>query len=375
MISRMVRTTLVLAAACWPLFASADVGFAGTQVCAECHAAQHAAWQGSHHDLAMQEATDATVLGDFNDAEITAQGVTSRFFRRDGQFVVRTDGADGKPADFVIHYTFGIEPLQQYLVEFPDGRLQALGLAWDARGQEQGGQRWFHLYPDQAVDHAHPLHWTGPEQNANYQCIDCHVTGYQKNYDPAADRFASSWAEIDVACEACHGPGARHVAWAKGTETLAEGDLSFGLAVLLHDRKGVSWQMDPATGIARRSKPPAASTELEVCAGCHARRGALRDGKAGQARFLDYHLPAFLTEPLYYPDGQIREEVYVWGSFLQSRMHAAGVSCSDCHDPHSNRLRAPGSQVCATCHAPAKFAVTAHHGHPADSAGADSGLR
>ena len=371
MISRMARTTLLLAAACWPVFVSAEAGFAGTQLCAECHAEQHAAWQGSHHDLAMQEATDATVLGDFNEAEITVGNVTSRFFRRDGQFLVRTDGADGKPADFVIRYTFGADPLQQYLVEFPDGRLQALGLAWDARAQEQGGQRWFHLYPDQAVDHAHPLHWTGPEQNANYQCIDCHVTGYRKNYDPAADRFDSSWAEIDVACEACHGPGARHVAWAKGAETLAEGDVSLGLAVLLRDRKGVSWQIDPATGIARRSEPPAASTELEVCAGCHARRGALRDGKAGQARFLDYHLPAFLTEPLYYPDGQIREEVYVWGSFLQSRMHAAGVSCSDCHDPHSNRLRAPGSQVCATCHAPAKFAATAHHGHPADSAGAD----
>ncbi|RPH97072.1 MAG: hypothetical protein EHM68_09605, partial [Lysobacterales bacterium] len=362
---------LLLAALCWPTAGSAGNGFAGTAACAECHAEQHAAWQGSHHDLAMQEANEATVLGDFADAEITAQGITSRFFRRDGQFLVRTDGPDGEPADFVIRYTFGVEPLQQYLVEFPDGRLQALGLAWDSRPREQGGRRWFHLYPDRAIGHGDPLHWTGPEQNANYQCIDCHVTGYQKNYDPATDRFASTWAEIDVACEACHGPGERHVAWARGSAPLAEGDAAFGLAVLFHDRRGVSWQMDPASGIARRSRPRQSATEIEVCAGCHSRRGTLRDGKAGQARFLDYHLPAFLTDPLYYPDGQIREEVFVWGSFLQSRMHAAGVTCSDCHDPHSNRLRAPGDQVCSQCHAPATFAVTAHHGHAADSAGAD----
>lgn len=356
----MGLTVLAVATHC-----PADADFVGSQTCSGCHEAEFEAWSSSHHDLAMQHATPETVLGDFDDAEITVYGVTSRFFVRDAKFFVRTDGANGALADFEITYTFGVDPLQQYLVPFPDGRVQALSLAWDSRPASKGGQRWLHLYPGERVDHEDELHWTGRQQNWNYMCADCHSTNLVKGYDIESDRFATTWSEIDVACEACHGPGREHVEWAASdSERQAEmADKGFG--ILLRDRLGVSWRMDPETGIAGRSEPPNSRVEVGVCAVCHSRRGTLAGGAQGDPDFLDHHRPAFLTEPLYFPDGQIQDEVYVWGSFVQSQMYAAGVTCSDCHDPHSLELRAQGDAVCAQCHLPSKFAVTAHHGHPA----------
>ncbi|MEJ2534253.1 MAG: tetratricopeptide repeat protein [Gammaproteobacteria bacterium] len=350
--------------------ADPDTGFTGARACAECHEAEFTAWRGSHHDLAMDHATADTVLGDFDGAEVTASGVTSRFFVRDGRYFVNTDGPDGALRDFEITHTFGVAPLQQYLVPFPGGRLQALPLAWDTRPAEAGGQRWFHVYPGETITHDDELHWTGLQQNWNYMCADCHSTNLVKGYDPASATFDTTWSEIDVACEACHGPGAEHVAWAGLDEAQRGADSTYGLDVLLRDRGGVAWVMDQDSGIAQRSEPRATDTEIQVCATCHSRRGTLAPGAATEASFLDHHMPALLTADLYHDDGQIDDEVYVWGSFLQSRMHAAGVTCSDCHDPHSQQLRAPGDAVCAQCHLATKYAVTDHHGHPPGSTGA-----
>ena len=142
---------------------AASETFVGAKACSECHASEYAAWQSSQHAKAMQHATDATVLGDFDNARFTYNGIVSTFFRRDGKFFVTTDGKDGQMADFEILYTFGVDPLQQYLVGFPDGRMQALSIAWDARPKEQGGARWFHLYPNDRITYKDPLHWTAPE--------------------------------------------------------------------------------------------------------------------------------------------------------------------------------------------------------------------
>lgn len=349
-----------------------DPAYVGAAACGACHAPEYEAWQGSHHDLAMDHATDDTVLGDFDDAQVTFHGVTSRFFRRDGRFFVHTDGPDGALADFEVAYTFGVAPLQQYLVAFPDGRVQALPLAWDARPEAAGGQRWYHLYPDEPINYRDELHWTGLQQNWNYMCADCHSTNLRKNYDPATDRFATDWVEIDVACEACHGPGQDHVAWAAqaGDGPPAAG-ANLGLAVRFHDRRGVAWPMDVATGQAQRSGGPITRIEIGACAACHSRRGLVAEGRERDPVYLDHHLPALLTEGLYHPDGQIQDEVYVWGSFTQSKMHERGVTCSDCHDPHSLELRAEGANVCAQCHLPSTFATPAHTGHPENTEGVD----
>ena len=347
--------------------------FVGAQACAGCHPQEHARWAASDHARAMQVASETTVLGDFADRRFTHGRVSSTFFRRAGRFMVRTDGPDGKLDDFEIKYTFGVRPLQQYLVELPGGRLQALSIAWDARAREAGGQHWFHLYPNEKIDFRDELHWTRRQQNWNYMCADCHSTNLRKNYDAAADRYATTWSEINVACEACHGPGSRHVAWAGATRPgrpPGEND-DTGLTVLLRERRGAQWAIDPASGNAKRSVPRTTARELDVCAQCHARRSQISSDYAPGRPFLDHYRPALLTAPLYWADGQQRDEVYSWGSFLESRMHAAGVTCSDCHEPHGQKLRAPGNQVCAQCHAPAKYDAASHHFHRAGGRGAE----
>ena len=353
--------------------ASPAATYVGAPACAECHASESAAWRGSQHALAMQAANEQSVLGDFNDAQFSYAGITSRFFRHDGGFYVRTDGPDGQLAAYRIKYTFGVAPLQQYLVEFPDGRLQALSIAWDTRPKAQGGERWFHLYPDETITHDDELHWTRAAQNWNFMCADCHSTGLRKNYDPDSDSFQTQWAEISVACEACHGPASGHLVWAEAKQagkTPEYDDASKGLTARLDERKDAAWSVSPVSDNAVRSKPRVSEREIEVCAQCHARRGQIAEGYVPGKPFLDHYRPALLTSPLYHADGQQHGEVYDWGSFLQSRMYARGVTCADCHDPHSGKLRAQGNALCTACHLQGKYATAEHHHHPPGSTGA-----
>ena len=342
----------------------------GRAVCAECHAAQVDAWKGSDHDLAMQVADDRTVLGDFAGAKFAYAGTTSTFSRRDGKFIVNTDGPDGKLADFEIKYTFGVRPLQQYLVEFPGGRMQALSIAWDSRPRAQGGQRWFHLYPGQRIKAGDWLHWTAGGQNWNFTCAECHSTNLRKNFDSGAETYATTWSELNVSCEACHGPGANHVDWARKTGDWKAMEASKGLALALDERRGVNWTPVAETGNARRSVPRTSSREVDTCARCHGRASRISDDYVHGKPPLDTHRLATLDPGLYWVDGQMRDEVYDWGSFAQSKMHAQGVTCSDCHDPHSLKLKVPGNAVCAQCHQPAKFDVEQHTHHAAGTAGA-----
>jgi predicted CXXCH cytochrome family protein len=344
--------------------------FVGSEVCAGCHQAQARAWGSSQHKAAMQHATEQTVLGDFKDAGFDYYGVHSRFFRRDGKFLVETDGADGKLAEFEVKYTFGIDPLQQYLVEFPDGRIQALSIAWDSRPKDKGGQRWFHLYPDEEIKHDDILHWTKLNQNWNFMCAECHSTGVRKNYEAATDHFATSWAEISVGCEACHGQGSLHAAWARGRKSwwpfVKREDSGKGLLVAFDERHGVTWPIDPQSGTARRSAAPLAlRKEVETCGLCHARRASFHDDWVPGQRLSQTHVVEPLTRSTYHADGQMRdvEEAYNYVPFKQSRMFAAGVTCSDCHEPHSARLRLSGEGVCLQCHAADKYAGVAHRQH------------
>jgi len=357
---------------------AADEGptYVGAARCDGCHEREAALWRGSHHDRAMERATAATVRGDFRDARFTKDGLTTTFFRRGDQFMVRTDGPDGELHDYRVAYTFGIEPLQQLLLELPGGRLQAFTVAWDTRPAAQGGQRWFDLHPGEKIDHADVLHWTGPAQNWNHMCADCHSTHVQKNYDAQIERFSTTWSDLDVACEACHGPGSRHVGWAEqakasgGTPAPDGGARDRGLAFPLRDESGGGWAFAPGAPIAHRTKPPSSDAQLETCGRCHSRRAQVwSDVRAGEPLAASYRV-SLLEPDLYQADGQVQDEVYEYGSFLQSKMHAAGVRCADCHDPHSLRPRAPGNALCTQCHAVATFDVAAHHFHESGSKGA-----
>ncbi len=330
--------------------------YVGSAECGRCHADQFAKWSGSHHDLAMQVASDATVLGNFDDAEFVQGDAHFRFSRRDGRFLVRTEAANGEPTDFEIDYTFGVEPLQQYLVRFPRGRFQVLSVAWDTRPAELGGQRWFHLYSDDPRRPGDPFHWTGGYLTWNHMCAECHSTNLEKHFDPDNESYQTVWAEIDVACEACHGPGSLHVAGA------APGSAG-----------PVALPVDFATGDSH--------FQVDACAPCHSRRHRVSaEDRTGQP-LLDDFLPVTLRTGLYHSDGQILDEVYVYGSFVQSAMFARGVACSDCHDPHSLELRVAGNGLCMQCHTGSgnsrfpsltkkAYDTEEHHFHPPGSAGA-----
>ena len=339
-------------------------------MCASCHSEEASQWSGSHHDQAMQPADGKTVLGDFDNASVTHFGVTTSFYKKDGKFMVRTEGPDGKLQDYQIKYTFGVDPLQQYLIEFPGGRMQALSLAWDTRPEGKGGQRWFHLYPDEKITHDDELHWTQPSQNWNSMCAECHSTQLGKNYDAVTRTFSTTWSEVDVSCEACHGPGSDHVAWAKhkpGWEKLESGK---GLRLSLDERKDIHWTINPETGNAVRNKVRSSDREIEMCARCHSRRSPISNDYVHGEPLLDHYLPRLLDEGMYFADGQMDDEVYVYGSFMQSKMFHAGVTCSDCHEPHSLALREPGNGVCLQCHQATKYDQANHHFHKAGSQGA-----
>jgi predicted CXXCH cytochrome family protein len=344
--------------------------FVGAAQCATCHEQENSHWRGSHHQLAMQPATDSTVLGDFNHASFDNNGVTSSFFRNGSKFMVRTDGPDSALHDYEIGYTFGVYPLQQYLIAMPPGRLQALGIAWDSRAGESGGQRWFFLYPGQKITARDTRHWTGIDQNWNYMCADCHSTNLRKNYDARTRTFSTAYAEVDVSCEACHGPGSNHASWARKQGDWRKLDATEGLTIALDERKGVAWPINPATGNAHRSSPRQSEREIEMCARCHARRGQIHEDYVHGQKVGDDYRVALLDEDHYFPDGQIKEEDYEYGSFIQSRMFHAGVTCSDCHEPHSSRLRAEGNNVCMQCHSAQKYDSPTHHFHKVGSAGA-----
>jgi len=320
---------------------TARATFVGRDSCAQCHATQAQQWHGSDHDRAMEIASAESVLGDFNDTSFERLGVTTRFFRQGGKYFVHTEGPDGEYNDFEIKYTFGVRPLQQYMVEFPDGRVQVLRVSWDTRKNE-----WFYVtppdVPDERIEPGDPLHWTGIGQNWNTMCAECHSTDLHKNFDIETNTYHTTYKEIDVSCETCHGPASLHVELAESNSWFWDRHRGYGLPEL----KGADTK-----------------TQLETCAPCHSRRAAIHaDYRAGD-NFLDYYNPALLDPGLYHPDGQILDEVYVYGSFLQSKMYHEGVKCTDCHNPHSLELKFEGNRLCAQCHQPGKYDSPTHHHH------------
>jgi tetratricopeptide (TPR) repeat protein len=312
--------------------------FVGRESCLSCHEAAYEAWTGSDHDNSMDVASDSTVLGDFSDAAFEHDGVVSEFYVRNSKHYVRTQGPNGDHAEFEIAYTFGVEPLQQYLIPFPGGRYQSLSTAWDTERGE-----WFYLYPNREIPPDDWLHWTQGGQNWNGMCAECHSTNLVKGFEPNTKTFETTWTEIDVSCEACHGPASRHVAWAELPPMARPPSDNFELAVATRDIT--------------------ARQQVDLCAPCHSRRSELGDYDHRGGELMESQLPAVLRDGLYHPDGQILEEVYVYGSFVQSKMYRNDVRCSDCHDVHSLQLLEQGNDLCLQCHRGDTYDSYEHHFH------------
>jgi predicted CXXCH cytochrome family protein len=339
--------------------------YAGSQACAACHQNAFHDWARSHHAWAMAEANRATVRGDFNQASIDHAGSRGRFFEHDGRFMMETENKSGTLEAFPIDYVFGLEPLQQYMTRFADGRVQVLPWAWDTRPKEAGGQRWFHVYGDEPIPASDTRHWTRGQQNWNYMCAECHSTDVKKNYNLKDDQFQTTFSEISVGCEACHGPARKHIAWAESGHTH---DPLKGFVHQAGKRAPIDWSIDPQTGNPKQSVGRPDGDEVETCARCHSRRSMLsEDWKPGRPIEVT-HLPAFLSEGLFEADGTMKDEVFNDHSFKQSLMYAKGVVCSDCHEPHSAKLKAEGAQICGQCHDNQKFSSIRHTGH-SDAAG------
>ncbi|AZQ64445.1 tetratricopeptide repeat protein [Flammeovirga pectinis] len=319
-----------------------DSLFLGTETCRSCHEEEYHKWKGSDHDKSMEIATSETVLGDFNDVKFVENNVKSRFFKKGDKFFVNTQGPDGKNHDFEIKYTFGVKPLQNYMVEMERGKIQLIRETWDTEKK-----RWFNQHDDlDDIQHYEWLHWSNGGGNWNTMCADCHSTNVRKNYDFEKDSFDTKYSIINVSCEACHGPGKEHVDFVNSDEFEEKKDFVEGLYVQ------------------QFVKGESARTLVESCAPCHSRRSQLvQNFKYGES-FYEQFAPEILREGMYYHDGQILNEVYVYGSFIQSKMYQHDVKCTDCHDPHKAELKFKDmNKICAQCHEPKDYQVKSHTLH------------
>ena len=305
-------------------------GYLGDASCVSCHQEAFKSWQGSHHDLAMQLVTEESVLGNFDSIHASLDGVNYFFFRKGSDFFVKVKEIDGSENEFKIAYVFGFTPLQQYLVDFPDGKKQVLRVSWDSLKN-----KWFHQYAGDEIAVTDWLHWTRGAQNWNTMCAECHSTNLKKNYFVEKDSFHTTYSSINVSCESCHGPGLKHVNWANSDQS--------------EKNKWVIEGKDQ-------------NTQLNMCAPCHARRAKLTKNLVPGLTFEDQYMVQNISSEYYHEDGQILEEDYVYGSFLQSKMHAQGIKCSDCHNVHSLELKFTGNKLCLQCHVP-DYDTQKHHFH------------
>lgn len=346
----------------------------GSKQCKNCHQAEYQEWSKSDHFKSMANANKQSILGDFNDVTVVFHGIESFFFKKDDVYWVTTDNAEGKRKTYKIAYTFGHFPLQQYLIETNRGHLQAFNVAWDSRSKKEGGQKWFHLRTEDDFTINDPFFWTRHFQNWNSRCADCHSTNLIKNFNLDKNTYQTTFSEVNVACEACHGAGKRHF------ELVSSGkyrDQNTGFTTNLPKVAQWSFFTSDKAGSLQvaddyKNQPQISaiqSNTLNTCGGCHSRRAALSKTEPGKNYHDQFQLQV-LEERLYHVDGQIKDEVFVMGSFMQSKMHDKGVTCGNCHNPHSGKLIAEGNALCLQCHQATVFDTKEHHRHLAESEGA-----
>jgi len=311
--------------------------------CRQCHEDVFEDWAQSHHALANRLLDpghdDLPFSTEFPG---THPDGTLSFSKSEGQYQITIRDPEGEIHHYHPDMALAYTPLHQYLVPFPGGRWQATQIAWDPEREE-----WFDVYDDDRQP-GEWGHWQGRGMNWNSRCAWCHMTGYDKNYHIEEDAYQSRWIEQGISCVQCHGTMDNHGEAARKEE--------------------------PDLKIPRLT----ATRVMHNCASCHSRREELTgDFQPGDNYHEHFRLQLMENAATYYPDGQIRDEVFVYGSFLQSRMHAAGVRCMDCHDPHTQELRHPvrNNQLCQTCHgAPGRMNAPRidpieHSHHPEGSSG------
>jgi tetratricopeptide (TPR) repeat protein len=324
--------------------------YAGSESCRKCHTAAFEKWQHSNHGLAERPIQSDKDFHSFTPRQTLTHGrdTTEAFVDADGLAKLLTQGLDKKRHAYPVVRVIGNNPLRQFLIPAPGGRMQACDVALDPAHHQ-----WFDVYGNE--DPRAPGdwgHWTGQGMNWNAMCAACHNTRLRKNYEPQTNSYHTSMAEMSVGCEACHGPMKDHVEW--------------------QEKPPHSHTKDPTL------RPFNRDQVMETCAACHARRAELTgDLIPGESFYDHFSLTVSDETDTYHPDGQVNDENYEFTSFISSRMHHAGVRCADCHDPHDNQPIATGNQLCMNCHAGGRgdFPSTpvidpaAHSHHGPDSTG------
>lgn len=331
------------------------------QQCTDCHQQQQQSWQKSDHSKSMAVADNKSVLANFDNVDVKHYGQKAHFFIKDKQYQVTISYGD-KTDTYPIKYTFGYFPLQQYLVETEQGKLQVLPFAWDSRDKAQGGQRWYHNYQHEDIRPEDRLHWRQPLQNWNGMCADCHSDGLVRNYNSEQNTFNSQFDNINVGCLSCHGNMSEHINQSTKRKV--------GIDVTSVEHPTGQWLRSLGEKTAHWQGDKRDNTFMDNCFACHSLRSPLTDGFKANTPFLEQFSPTLLAAPMYHADGQIKEEVYVYGSFLQSKMFKAGVNCLDCHDKHTMKLKVEDNGLCLQCHGSDVYNVKSHHQHQEESTGA-----
>jgi tetratricopeptide (TPR) repeat protein len=328
-------------------FASAGpdhfAAYAGSESCKECHKTEYNLWRQSHHGLAERPLEPDVDKAAFSPSRIIRSGPQISTARpQNGEFQIVTSGFNTNVAPYKVERVIGCDPVEQFLTASVNGRMQVQEISYNPESNQ-----WFDVYAGENRQPGEWGHWTGRGMNWNSECAECHNTDLKKNYDVATDSYHTAMAEMSVGCEACHGPLKAHVEWQKANPKA---------------------RPDPTI------PKFAISQIIDTCGSCHAREQDLTGNfNAGDSFFDHYTLEMLDNAQRWYADGQVKDEDYEFTSFLSSKMHQAGVTCLDCHNPHSGKTL-EGNALCMRCHkgnfpkAPA-ISIAEHTHHAPASAG------
>lgn len=342
-----------------------------TPNCVQCHAEQVILWQNSHHAKSLQHANQETVLGNFNQFLYQNNNSWTLFGRDEQGYFIKTGQNEAEGQRYAVAFVLGFYPLQQILIDIGKGRLQAYTLAWDARPLKEGGQRWYPLYDDSHQQNS-PFYWKGQFNNWNTRCAQCHSSALNRNYNLDTDSYHTQWTQPNVSCQACHGhvhqtETQSHLTQikSKNRQNTAQTKLKYTLPEKSHFI--FSPEQSTAKSVSQVKPQNSSNSIIETqqtrqCILCHSRRHTLTEGH-GTGNIHQEIIPRLAIPPLYYEDGQINDEVFVYGSYSQSKMSAAGVVCSHCHDPHSGQTLLKNNKLCHQCHQPSSFDTPKHTLH------------